>query len=88
MILVQSEHILVLGCVSIRLLRPVFVRVVGQNLAHIVKNSNVQLIDAVLYQEVVHWHVLLGLVKVMQKILVLDGLVLHLMVVLVDIGVI
>jgi hypothetical protein len=77
---------LVLDCVGIRLLRPVFVRVVGQNLAHIVKNNNVHLIDAVLYQEVVHWHVLLELVKVMQKILVLDGLVLHLMVVLVDIG--
>jgi hypothetical protein len=86
LILVQLEHILVLGCVSIQLLRPVFVRVVGRNLARIVKNNNVQLIDAVLYQEVVHWHVLLGLVKVMQKILVLDGLVLHRMEVLVDIG--
>jgi hypothetical protein len=64
---------LVLDYVGIRLLRPVFVRVVGRNLDRFVKSNNVQQIDVELYQEVVHWHVLLELVKLMQKILAQVG---------------
>jgi hypothetical protein len=80
------EVIFGLAHVSIQLLRQVFVQVAGQNLVPFVKSNNVRQIDVELYQEAVHWHVLQEHVKVMQKILVLDGLVLRQMVVLVDIG--
>jgi hypothetical protein len=59
--------------VSIQLLRQVFVQVVGQSLVHIVKSNNVAQIDAVLYQGVAHWHVLLERVREMRKILVQVG---------------
>ena len=61
------------GSASTRLLQQVFAQVVGQNQVHFVKNNNVLQIDVVLYQGVVHWHVLLELVKEMQKILAQVG---------------
>ncbi len=63
--------------VSTRLRRQVFAQVVGQNLGHIVKSNNVRQIDVVLYQGVVHWHVLLEHVRETQKIRGLVGRVLQ-----------
>ena len=72
-ILVLLGHILDQGSVSTRLLQQVFAQVVGQNQVHFVKSNNVLQIDVVLYQGVVHWHVLLELVKEMLKILAQVG---------------
>jgi hypothetical protein len=63
--------------VSTRLPQQVFAQVVGQNLGHIVKSNNVRQIDVVLYQGVVHWHVLLEHVMETQKIQGLVGRVLQ-----------
>jgi hypothetical protein len=63
--------------VSTRLRRQVFAQVVGQNLGHIVKSNNVRQTDVVLYQGVVHWHVLLEHVEETQKIRGLVGHVLQ-----------
>jgi len=59
--------------VSIQHQRAEFVPAVGQNQDRFVKNNNALPIDAALSQEVVHWHVLLELVKEMRKILAQVG---------------